>query len=63
MTAENIDLTKDVEMGTVEGASESAVGTPKDAKARQTQALENRVISLESEVRNRKEIDNLILQG
>ena len=57
--AENIDLTNDVDMGTVEGASGSAVGS--HAKARQAQALENRLISLEAEVRDRKEIDNLMM--
>ena len=59
--AESIDLTMDVEMDPVEGVSGTGVGLPKQANARQTQGLENRVISLESEVRERKEVDNLMM--
>lgn len=57
--AENIDLTNDVDMEIVEGASGTAVG--KNLKIRQDQALENRIISLEAEVRDRKELDNLMM--
>ena len=57
--AENIDLTNDVEMEIVEGASGTAVG--KNLKIRQDQALENRIISLEAEVRDRKELDKLMM--
>ena len=41
------------------GASGTAVG--KNLKIRQDQALENRIISLEAEVRDRKELDNLMM--
>ena len=57
--AESIDLTDDVDMITAEGATGSDL--TKYAKTRQAQGIENRIISLESEVRSRKEVDNLMM--
>jgi hypothetical protein len=56
--SESIDLTKD-EVDTIEGATGSEL--TKYARVRQTQGLENRMISLESEVRNRTAVDNLMM--
>ena len=59
--AEHIDLTNEVEMGTVEGATGSADDISKHVKTKHAQGIENRVISLESEVRTRKAADNLMM--
>ena len=62
--AENVDLTReDVEMGSSEGASGSgSAGVPsKASKEIRTQGIENRVISLENEVRERRLVDNLMM--
>ena len=68
---------EDIVMGSVEGASGSAEGSTKQVKSRdgagsavgiskatkdmKNQGVENRLISLESEVRARREVDNLMM--